>query len=92
MDVNGSRSFAHKAASNITDGLYRAGLAEKFREAAAIAVGATSGFDAATVDTGVQVDLDLAADLQHVQQLLDGIAERIQSGDVFAARLQAVAS
>lgn len=83
MNANQLDRWARRAAADVTDPLSRAGLAEKFRGAAALAVGAESGLPAAANERGLCVDSGITAQLQLVHAVLGEIAEQIAGGDVF---------
>jgi hypothetical protein len=85
MNANGSRDFAHNAASRITDSLNRAGLAETLREASATAAGAITGLADAADDNGVCVDSGVNALLLMLRDVAAEVAEKIQAGDVFVS-------
>ncbi|MER7280459.1 hypothetical protein ABT369_39080 [Dactylosporangium sp. NPDC000244] len=83
MNANESERFARKSAVNITDALSRAGLAEKFREAAAICAGAQDGLRIAADDLGVCVDSGIEANLKLAMTILAEVAEQIAAATVF---------
>jgi hypothetical protein len=82
MNANQSRDFAHRSAANIGDPLARAALAEKFRESAALLVGADSGL-AAAAPAGKQATPGVSSEIATALLALRMLADRIASGDVF---------
>lgn len=85
MNVTGSRAFAHRAASNITDELSRAGLSEKAREAGALFGGILDGLKVAAGERGLCVNSAVEAVLLNLATLATDAAEAIYSGDVFTS-------
>jgi hypothetical protein len=82
MNVHESECYARKAAANITDPLSRVGLAEKHREAAALAEGTLAGLRDGCPD-GHDISASVEAQLSSALFALRMAADRIQDGTVY---------
>lgn len=83
MNIHESQMYAHRAAANVTDQLSRAGLAEKFAEAAALFTGTSTGLATAATGRGVCLDSGVEALLELLTTVATDVAAKLANADVF---------
>jgi hypothetical protein len=82
MNIDAAGKSARRSAANAQDIPSRVALADKFRSAAAMCVGALGGLHLAEPD-GHVVDHGVAAHLRLAEQILTGIAEELDDDSLW---------